>query len=46
MGDKSPRSKQRDEKQKSARKATAGTAARDKQAAQGRAPVGGAKPAR
>ena len=46
MGDKSPRSKHRDEKQKSARKATAGAAARTKQEAQGRPPVGGPKPKR
>lgn len=46
MGDKSPKSKQRDQKQKSAHKASEGAAARRKQDAQSRAPAGGPKTAR
>ena len=46
MGDKSPKSKQRDQKQKSTHKATEGAAAQRKQAGQSRAPVGGSKSVR
>lgn len=43
MGDKSPKSKQRDEKQKSAAKTHGATTANAKQAAQGQRPVPPAK---
>jgi hypothetical protein len=43
MGDRSPRSKQRDQQQKNASKATDAAAAKSKQAAQSRAPVSNQK---
>lgn len=43
MGDKSPKSKQRDQQQKNAAKATGAAAAKSKQDAQSRAPLPNAK---